>query len=109
MSTAAHSMLNRFSQITNNSTAPPPAGSNATSVPQEPSKDIFMLTSQAIEELLSGIPDSLLPPLALADGGNAFDGDATNDWFYPGRSLRNGTLPEVDLVEVQVMEFSALS
>lgn len=110
MSTAAHNMLNRFSHITNNSTAPSSVGTGVTAVSQnEPGKDVFMLTSQAIEELLSGIPDSLLPPLALADGGDAFDGDATNDWFYPGRSLRNGTLPEVDLVEVQVMEFSALS
>ena len=68
-----------------------------------------LFTNQSLEDLLNGIPDSLLPPLALADGGHAFDGDATNDWFYPGRSVRNGMLPDVDLVEIQVMEFTCLS
>ncbi|CAN5358499.1 hypothetical protein BH10CYA1_BH10CYA1_33280 [soil metagenome] len=95
MSTQAHNMLNKFRHISQNSTVPP------AEINQ-------LFTNQSLEDLLNGIPDSLLPPLALADGGNAFDGDATNDWFYPGRSVRNGMLPDVDLVEIQVMEFSRL-
>jgi hypothetical protein len=135
MTTTAQTMLNRFRHISKNSTAPAPvaptasmengtdpnapplsaASSHITSnhqtqslPPEEAPKEVHMLSSQAIEDLLNCIPDSPLPPLALADGGNAFDGDATNDWFYPGRSLRNGTLPEVDLVEGQFVELFAI-
>lgn len=137
MSTAAaQTMLNRFRHITKNSTAPAPlapasvengidqnappisAASSHTTPgshqaqglpPQEAPKEVHMLSNQALEDLLSGIPDSLLPPLALADGGNAFDGDATNDWFYPGGSVRNGTLPDVDLIgDSQIMELFAI-
>lgn len=135
MSTTAHHMLNRFRQISTSATAPaatsygpdngtdpnaPPlsAGSNVGAngaryrqdlPPAEAPKEAHMLTNQAIEDLLCGIPTHLLPPLALADGGNAFDGDASNDWFYPGRSVRNGMLPDVDLVEIEVMEITRLS
>ena len=129
MSTHAHNMLNKFRHISQNSTAPvvssystangtdpnaPPMSATSSGRSQLkyeradlPPSELF--TNQSLEDLLNGLPDSLLPPLALADGGNAFDGDATNDWFYPGRSLRNGMLPDVDLVEIQVMEFTRLS
>jgi len=130
MSTTAHTMLNRFRHISQNSTAPaaiasysPDNGADPNAPPMSagsgtalrydrtglPPTELPLLDSQALEDLLSGISDTLLPPLALADGGDAFDGDATNDWFYPGRSVRNGMLPDVDLVEIEIMEISRLS
>jgi hypothetical protein len=92
MSTQAQSILNKFYNISQNSTAPAATDSSLPPVQFQP------LVGQSLEEILNGIPDSLLPPLALADGLSAFAGDATSDWFYPGRSLRSGTLPELDLV-----------
>jgi len=138
MSTTAHTMLNRFRHISQNSTAPaaiaatattsyspdngtdpnaPPMSASTTTHLNQlkyartdlPPTELPILSPQALEDLLSGLSDSLLPPLALADGGDAFDGDATNDWFYPGRNLRSGMLPDVDLVEIEVMEISRLS
>jgi hypothetical protein len=131
MSTTAHTMLNRFRHISQNSTAPaatsysPDNGTDPNAPPMSassthrnhlkyertdlPPTELPMLSDQALEDLLSGISNTLLPPLALADGGDAFDGDATNDWFYPGRSVRNGMLPDVDLVEIEIMEISRLS
>ncbi|MBS1954863.1 MAG: hypothetical protein JST89_11795 [Cyanobacteria bacterium SZAS-4] len=135
MSTQAHRMLNKFRHVSQNS-RPPVATSSVTYAangtdpdappisaasgthqnqlkyerPDLPPTELHpMFTNQSLEELLNGISNLLLPPLALADGGDAFDGDATNDWFYPGRSLRNGMLPDVDLVEIQVLEISQLS
>ncbi|HEY9679525.1 MAG TPA: hypothetical protein V6C76_16065 [Drouetiella sp.] len=62
---------------------------------------------RSLDDILN-MSTAALPPLALADGNDEFDGDATNDWFYPGRSLRGGMLPDVDLVAIQVMEISQL-
>ncbi len=127
MSSAAHSMLNRFRHISKNSTAPAAsshgaqksaaanisqANSNSSNARQERLAprplEASLFTEQAIEDLLTGIPDYVLPSLALADGANAFEGDATNDWFYPGRYLRGGVLPDVDLVEGQFMDFAVV-
>lgn len=132
MSTQAQAMLHKFRHISHKSSAPvatsyagsgtdpnAPPMSTASSTHQNqlkyeradlpPTELHPMFTNQSLEELLNGISNLVLPPLALADGGDAFDGDATNDWFYPGRSLRNGMLPDVDLVEIQVLEISQLS
>lgn len=133
MSTQAHHMLHRFRHISQNSTAPvvssysanngtdpnaPPIATSASTQSSQlkyeradlpPTEVSKLFVNQSLEDLLNSLPDAVLPPLALADGGDAFDGDATNDWFYPGRSLRNGMLPDIDLVEIQFMEISQLS
>jgi hypothetical protein len=101
MSTQAQNMLNKFSSISQNSTAP--AGivygaRNGNAEQGLPPTEVGIVSRQTLDDLLNGIPDTLLPPLALADGSSAFDGDATNEWFYPGRSVRSGMLPQFDLV-----------
>src|SRR6185437_4569867 len=106
MSTQAQSMLNKFSQISQNATAPagplPGANHHMRGVELPPAQ--FIKEDISLDDLLNGIPDDVLPPLALADGSVPFAGDASNDWFYPGRSVRNGMLPDVDLVAIEVME-----
>ena len=106
MSSQAQNILTKLYEIGQNSTAPTaPVRSGSSAADQRLAYDQgslppiqFASVGRSLEEILGGVPDGLLPPLALADGAFAFDGDATNDWFYPGRSLRNGTLPEIDLV-----------
>ncbi len=106
MSSQAQSILTKLYEIGQNSTAPAATVSASAPADQRLSYDrsalppiqFQPLVNQSIEDILNGIPDALLPPLALADGSSAFAGDASNDWFYPGRSLRSGTLPELDLV-----------
>lgn len=92
MSSQAQSILFTGCYETQESTAP------AAGITAKTSNDnVKKVDRRAIEQFLNSLADSVLPPLTLDDGSQPFNGDATNDWFYPGRSLRSGMLPDLDL------------